>query len=270
MASLISLIRAISMAHLRAFSFTDDSTNVTLETSTSPFSTSVVQSHEQRSLFLHPLDPAVHLFRLRQLLSSAYQRIFQSSRDNDKERIQVVASCLRSLESWMVQLPTVMPRPMKKLFRSEFLFGNILILSSQELFDAMRSHAKALIFKSAVEYADIMSSIDNGSEKLAFYTSYDSLRASFIAEQLIIILEDKSFHLFASGMLDTSQSGNNLPPFPSIPKWTSGEIISKAAKCLNEIERILIFFNDKFGDPSLVTKFRQNAVGLKQMLFSTR
>lgn len=262
--------RAISMAHRRAFSFTDDSSNVTFPRNQNPFSLSSSSAHEQQQVFLHALDPAIQLFQLRQLQSSAYQKLFNSSLRRTKEPWQIISDSLHEMHLWMAQLPNIIRKPMKKLLRAELLFGSILILSPPGLSSSLKSYGKALLFSYACEFADIMSSVNGDQEKFAFYTSHDILRASFVARRFLGILRDGSGQFLDSAMPEAPPSGSGGVPPPSLLKWKTDEILNKAINCLDRLDKTLENLSTRYDNPEPWKNFKDDSKALKEMLFHRR
>ena len=262
--------RTISMAHRRAFSFTDDSSNVAFPFNQKPFSVSSTSAREHEQVFLHALDPAIQLFQLRQLQSSAYQKLFQSGQQRIKEPWQIMSDCLHEMHLWIAQLPNVIRKPMKKLLRSEVLFGSILILSPPGLSSSLKSYRTALLFNYACEYADIMSSINGEQEKFAFYTSHDILRASFVARRFLAILRDESGQFLNSTLPLAPPPGSGSVPQPSHLKWTTDEILIKAISCLDRLDKTLEHLSIRYGYSERWKEFRDDSEVLKEMLFHRR
>ncbi|MCJ1428479.1 hypothetical protein MMC29_006389 [Sticta canariensis] len=268
--SVYTLDRTISMAHRRAFSFTDDSSNVAFPINQKPFSVSSTSAREQEQVFLHALDPAIRLFQLRQLQSSAYQKLFQSSQQRIKEPWQIMSDSLHEMHLWIAQLPNVIRKPMKKLLRSEVLFGSILILSPPGLSPSLKSYRTDLLFNYACEYADIMSSINGDQEKFAFYTSHDILRASFVARRFLAILRDESGQFLNSTLSLAPPPGSGSVPQPSHLKWTTDEILIKAISCLDRLDKSLEHLSVRYDYPEPWKEFKDDSKVLKEMLFLRR
>lgn len=262
--------RTISMAHRSAFSFTDDSSNVAFPSNQKPFSISSTSAREQEQVFLHALDPAIQLFRLRQLQSSTYQKLFKSGLQKIKEPWQIMSDSLHEMHLWMAQLPNVIRKPMKKLLRSELLFGSILILSPPGLTSSLKSYGKALLFSYACEFADIMSSINGDQEKFAFYTSHDILRASFVARRFIAILRDGSGQFLDGAMPEAPPPGSGSVPPPSLLKWETDERVNRAVSCLDRLDKTLEHLSIRYDYPEPWKEFKDDSKVLKEMLFLRR
>ena len=255
------LYRSISLAHLRAFSFTDDSISIT-----SPRQR--VGSPGTNQVFLNDLDLATHLARLRQIESKAYQKLFQSSRLKPDEPWPIISSSIEDIHRFCCELPDAIEDPIKKLLRCEALYSSILILSPPDLDDDIIDYGKFLIFEYAVKYADLMSSVGSETEQFAFYSSLDMLRASFIMKRfLALLLSD--FALFFSNSM-------SIPPLhiptssgaPVIQRRTIGDMLNRAHNCLNMCDNTLEYLELRFGYTDPLTEFRVQSSDVRQLLQS--
>lgn len=255
------------MAHLRAFSFTDDSSNVVFPSNQKPFSLTSTSARENEQVFFHTLDPAIQLLHLRRLQSAVYQTLYKSSPHSPKERWQITYDSLRSMHHWMAQIPAVIRKPVKKLFRSELLFGSILMLTASVSNNTtFKLSVNALLFSYTCEYADLMSSIGGDLEKFAFYTFHDILRASYIADRLIALLRDESNQI-THGITSDALPSNLIPLLPpAFSQWDAEAVASKAARCLECLDQTLEYLGIRFGQDEQLTEFRDKAKDVREML----
>ena len=247
------------MVHIRAFSFTDDSTSITRPRQR-------VASPDTSRVFLHDLNPATQLSRLRQVESDAYQKLFQSSRPALEEPWTIISSSIEDMHKICSELPDQIKNPIKKLLRCEALYSSILILSPPDLDDDLTDYGKFLIFEYAVEYADLMSSVGSDAEQFAFYTSHDMLRASFVVKRLLALLLS-DFALFFRG------SASKPPPqaptssgAPVLPYRAVGEMLSRAYNCLNLCDKTLEYLELRFGYTDPLKEFRVQSSDVRQLL----
>lgn len=259
------------MTHLRAFSFTDDSTNVASRMEPNPALTAFTGPGEQNQLFLHQLDPAMQILQLRQMQSSIYQMNFQSRNHNEQETWPMVTNFLQKIQVWAEKIPDVIRGPMKQLFRSEVLYGCIIVLSPPGS-TTTNSYGAALLFSYAIEYADILSSIKVDLENFAFYTSNDLLRTSHVAERFLQVLKETPSRILDEGMPEPSTSSSNssaLVP-PSLPNWSVGDVLNKAVICLERLEQTLENLGQRFDKPDALTEYKIKSTGVRLMLDSRR
>lgn len=254
-----TLHRSISLVHIRAFSFTDDSASVTHPRQR-------VGSPDTGLVFLHDLNPAIHLSHLRQIESHAYQKLFQSRRPALEEPWPIISSSIEDMHIFCSKLPDQIKNPIKKLLRCEALYSSILILSPPDLDDDLTDYGKFLIFEYAVEYADLMPSVGSDAEQFAFYTSHDMLRASFIVKRLLALLLSDFALFFGSSVSRPPPQAPTSSGAPVLQQRTIGEMLSRAYNCLNLCDKILEYLGLRFGYADPLKEFRVQSSDVRQLL----
>ena len=254
-----TLRRSISLVHMRAFSFTDDSAVVTR-------ARQKVTAPDINRGFLCDPDPALYLKNLRLIESDAYQKLFQSSRRVLEEPWPIISHAVEDMHKLSSELPGQIKVPIKKLLRCEALYSSILILSPPDLENDITDYGKFLIFEYAIEYANLMSSVGNDAEEFAFFTSLDMLRASFIVKRLLALFIS-DFALFFDGSV-------SRPPLqvqtasgaPTIQRRTVGEMLSQALNCLTLCDNILQYLGLRFGYPDPLKEYRVQSSDVQRSL----
>lgn len=220
---------------------------------------------QQDQLFLRQLDPAMQILQLRQMQSAAYQLNFQSRTRNELESWSSVTNFLQKIQLWADNLPNVILRPMKQLLRSEVLYGCIIMLSPAGSIQ-INPYGTALLFSYAVEYAEIMSSVDGNLNNFAFCTSNDIIRASHVAERFLRVLTEKPPRLLDEGMPEFSPSNSGSVTPPSLPTWSVGDVLEKAMTCLDMLDRTLDNLSQRFDNPVPLNEYRIKSTGVRTML----
>lgn len=275
--------RMISMTHLKAFSFTDDSTNVASSFTDDsnnvafrwdprPYSVTWNGLHEQHQLFLRQLHPAMQILQLRQMQSSVYQLNFQTRNRSDHDTWPSVVNFLEKTQLWAEKIPNVIQRPMKQLLRSEVMYGCIIALSPPG-FTHINAYGTALLFTYTVEYASIMSTVDGDLKHFAFCTFNDILRASHVADRFLSVIAENSWStLLHEGMPKSCSmslhSGFVTPP--SLPPWSVIDVLDKAVMCLKMLERTLDNLGQRFDKPGPLKEYKIKSKGVRFMLDSRR
>ena len=216
------------MVHRRAFSFTDDSANVAPEVAT------------REQIFRQALEPATQLRRLRQLESSTYQKLYHSNRGTTNDPWPIIAGGLSETRAWAENLPQSISRPSRMLFLSEVLYVDILFLSAPGTADLSSEHINATVFEYAVQYAEATSVIIRSSEELAFYTSHDVLRASFVALRFLDVVEAGSTYLFSGPLTEPpSNSTAVVLPHPRRPDRAVEDMVKLAIRTIAILDKVL-------------------------------
>lgn len=253
------------MVHRGGFSFTDASACIT-----SPL---VSGRHEGGSnghqLFLRSLEAASQLEHLREIQSSAYQKLFQSEDLNHQDAWPTISRALHETQCWNENLPKSLPNnrieSLRKPFRSDVLSSSILILSPN-LTGALSDYGKFLIFEYTAEYADLMASACGAHEQFAFYTYYHLLGASFVADRFIRLLYYDTAVIF-NDALPLAPFGSVPPNGPStIPALTVGERVNRAYRTLTLLEKTLASLGTRFDFPEHVNDFKSRSNPVRHSL----
>lgn len=164
------------------------------------------------------------------------------------------------------ELPDQIKNPIKKLLRCEALYSSILILSPPDLDDDLTDYGKYLILEYAVEYADLMSSVGSDAEQFAFYTSYDMLRASFVVKRLLALLLSDFALFFGNSVSRPPPLAPTSSGAPVLPHRTTGEMLSRAYKCLKLCDKTLEYLELRFGYTDPLKEFRVQSSDVRHLL----
>ena len=246
--------RAISMVHRRAFSFTDDSANVGSD----------ISFHE--GSLTHAVIPAQQLLRLRQLQSSIYQRLYWSSAKSTGNEWTVLSASLTEMHSWAVNMPASITPIMRALFLSELMYGYILMVSAPNLFGSSREYAGAIILDSAARYADQMYYVTQNFEEAASYTSHDVLRACYVGERLVDVIEQRNPYVFGTVPSKHPDILSSRPPLAEIRHRTLEDALKRTTKCIIRLDSVLEYLCGQYEYPELLAAFRLRSAGPLQQL----
>ena len=258
------------MVNQRAFSFTDDSTDIASRALTLP------DPLQSRSPFSLGFEPATNLVRLRRIQSPAYQKIFQSERRPIHALWPIICEAIRDMEQWYLSLQV--NQALRHRAHCEILFSNILMLTPLNWIDELPEQGKFLVFRYAKEYADqIYSSIKDGSEFVGFYTSHDLLRASFVAQRFVNLLQSHYPLLISASVPSLSSAAPEVVAPPSVETgWTgpnlhesSGNISEQLLRiydCLGHLEIAIRYFGSRYGYTDPLNEYKMDLNKLKQTL----
>ncbi|KAI9722253.1 MAG: hypothetical protein M1812_001725 [Candelaria pacifica] len=249
-----SLDRSLSMVQGRAFSFSDDSTNVTLPACSSNTSAPGLSWNDQ--LWLQPLSPAVHLFRVRLMQSAWYQELFQSDRVAWAEPVSYMFSLIQELKDWREAIPHSTPASIKDLFELEVLYSHIHASAPNGKVHMVCEESRYLQFLSCLEYAEKIATVTNESSP-AFYTFYDALRASFVGAQFLETLWTNQDLILSGEVPKPLATAAVIVPLPS-PGERNGNA-PRAIKCIEQLTDVLELFGHRWGYMTLRDRFRDDS-----------
>ncbi|APA14627.1 hypothetical protein sscle_13g093970 [Sclerotinia sclerotiorum 1980 UF-70] len=249
-----SLDRSISMVHARAFSFTDDSSNVEYP-SVSPTFPSM--DHRDSVSGPHSMEAAHLLWQLRRAQSSWYQELFQSSREPLPQGSTYLWKMCREMREWSESFPDSLPLVFKDFFDLELLYSYVYCLAPSCRVHVVSDYAKNLIFEYAITYMQRIFPISQDPINKAFYTYHDALRVYFIGSQLMAVLSDSQDQIFNGSRIASGASSSSLPPLPAV---TGLGQIDRSINCINHIKESLRTFGRRWEDSkALLSSFDAQA-----------
>ncbi|KAL3420676.1 fungal specific transcription factor domain-containing protein [Phlyctema vagabunda] len=264
--SVYALDRSISMAHARAFSFTDDSTSVAYPSSSPSDSLSGMNSSIPGP---QSMSAALLLFQLRWAQSSWYQELFQSSREPMRHSSSYIWQMCSDMREWSERLPDALPLAFRTLFELELLYSYIYCLAPSGRVPHVMELGKTLIFEYSIAYVEKIFPISNGSINAAFYTYHDALRVYFIGSQFIAVLSENQETLL-TGIIPYIPMVPGSSPAPPIPENDSGsDNIDRSIRCIKQIKEILRTFGQRWEDSdALQSSFSMQADPLLSILYA--
>jgi len=245
------------MVHSLSFSFTDDSTGIQ-------------PPHERalpsKRLFLHSLDPAIQMTRLRRVQSEAYQKLFQSRRMPLNDHWPIAFNAINETNQWMLNSLSSITKQSRDLLRCEMLYGNVLFLTPTDWYDVLPDYGRFLVFEFALEYSDLIFPVISDPVRSAFCTSHQLWHTLYIARRFVSVLSRDSSLLLQG----------SIPKAPShLMVATQGldtlhrpgnHTANKALECLDLMEKTLDYLGAKHGysDPS--KEIKSSSASLRQTL----
>ncbi|KAI9673549.1 MAG: hypothetical protein M1829_004056 [Trizodia sp. TS-e1964] len=234
-----SLDRSISMVHVRAFSFSDDSANVLLPSA--PGATSLPIESWEKQLWRQPLDTALHLFQIRRIQSAWYQEIFQSGRAPFAKPDQYIWGVFKEMREWSRSVPDSVSADTKEYFEIELLYNYIYALTPSGKVHKISEIGKTLVFEHSISYASKIEAVTSNPQNREFYTFHDGLRVYFVGQQFLDVFwqnQDQLLHGHTPDVGTALPPGHIAPP----PVGKSGGLrdnISRTIKCINQINNTL-------------------------------
>ncbi|CZT05273.1 related to GAL4-like transcriptional activator [Rhynchosporium agropyri] len=238
-----SLDRSISMVHARSFSFTDDSTSVILPVGTATLSPPGKASANGPQ----SLESALLLFQLRQLQSSWYQELFQSSRDPLQNSSTYIWQMCQEMREWSESFPDGLPLAFKEFFDLELLYSYVYCLAPSCRVQTVVNYGKTLIFEYSIAYMQKIFPISRDPVNTAFYTYHDALRVYFVGSQFISVLLDNQDQLL-NGDSQYAPVLAGAPPPPPLPNNAGVDSIDRSVKCVTRMKETLRTFGHRWED----------------------
>jgi hypothetical protein len=248
------------MVHARAFSFTDDSINVSYPSPVALVAPETTGSSLTRP---HSLETALLLFQLRRGQSSWYQQLFQSTREPLQQASTYIWQMCQDMHEWADSFPDSLSPVFKDFFDLELLYSYVYCIAPSCRVQSVPDYGKTLIFEYSISYIQNIFRISRDPVNSAFYTYHDALRVYFIGSQFLAVLTDNQDQLL-NGIISYISSSPGSPPPPPIPR-SNGKIdnVDRSIDCITHIKETLRTFGHRWDDAqALQSSFEAQAGSL--------
>lgn len=253
-----SLDRSISMVHARSFSFTDDSTSVALPSQP-------MGSNDSNGKIIHgprSIETALLLFQLRQIQSSWFQELFQSSRDQLQNSNIYIWQMCQEMREWSESFPDSLPLAFKEFFDLELLYSYVYCLAPSCRVQTVSTYGKTLICEYSIAYMQKIFPISRDPINVAFYTYHDALRVYFVGSQFLAVLSGDLDQLL-NGIVTLTPSLAGSPPPPPLPSNAGVDNVDRSINCIKHIKETLRTFGHRWEDSKvLLSNFESQAESL--------
>lgn len=278
--------RSTSLVQTRAFSFSDDASQVALPFNTS--TTSPKHTSPQAQVFLQSFDAALAYFKIREIQSEWYMDLFQSGRDPWHDPYPYIWKIYAKMTEWFNNLPASSLPSTKSFFELELLYSYVYILSPSPRIPHIHDYAQRLIFEHCIGYAtNLLALISKQSNTTKPpITFYDAMRAYMTGRQFVDVVSrnldvilDPIPPVTPAPAAPQVASEDPLappvqtppPPFPSpiIPEGltTPQDPTIRAITAINDFTTILSRFGLRFGFTHWRDRFQRESTTLLQQLY---
>ncbi|KAG6014741.1 hypothetical protein E4U43_006201 [Claviceps pusilla] len=246
-----ALDRAVSMAHARPFSFSDDSTNVAFPHGfkhTEKAAASKAISGPQSA------DPALLLFQLRRAQSYWYQVLYQSDTTPLSDPVSFLWQMCLDMREWQESLPGTLPVDIRQMFEQELRYSYVYCLAPSNKAPHITDYTRLLIFEYSLEYLNTMYEIAYSGLHAALYTYHDALKVYFMANQFLAVLRDaQDLILSGAHVAPPPCAPGSAPPAPiprrrikpGVPIETN---LDRSLWCLERTPKTLELYGMRWGD----------------------
>ena len=240
------------MVHARAFSFTDDATNVGW-----PRPSSFSRRASITGQMLSGSEPAFLLFQLRRAQSHWYQALFQSDPTPLPDSSSFIWQMCQEMKVWAEALPGSLPVGMRALFDLEVRYSFVYCIAPSARAPHMTDYGRLLIFEHAIAYLDRIYEISHSGVNTALYSYHDALRVFFMASQFVAVLRDAGDVLLSGLPIQpppsTTAYGARVAPQPlPLPSRPGGphahDNLERSIACLERTTLTLARYGERWDD----------------------
>ncbi|KND95220.1 Pyrimidine pathway regulatory protein 1 [Tolypocladium ophioglossoides CBS 100239] len=250
-----ALDRAISMAHARTFSFTDDAVNVAFPSTSS---IGLKQSMPGGIAGPQSADPARLLFQLRRAQSFWYQELYQSNPTPLSNPSSFLWQMCLEMREWGESLPDTLPAGTRRMFEQELWYSYVYCIAPSARAPQITDYTRTLIFEYSLAYLNCMHDTAHGGLNNAFYTYQDALKVYFMANQFIAVLRDAEDLLLSGAQVRPPVSIPGSAPAPPIPRRQVrpgapvDENVERSLWCLERIPNTLALYGARWDDATML------------------
>ncbi|KAJ5597641.1 hypothetical protein N7537_007725 [Penicillium hordei] len=255
------LDRGLSPAMHRTYSFSDGSVNVALPSITAPGA-----PIEQTHIFLRSPAPALHIVKIRQILSAGYQEMHYSGRDPSPQPLVLIWTLCWRAREWFHQCPPNAPNHFSLLYRLELLYTIIILLSPSHRYPTLHDYNKALLFDRCMDYISQIHQVLENPSALPFLTYLDIQRVHQVGRLFVDVLSCNYDKLISA----------TVPVPPSIPAGTPEPPVlgdedlfnchARAIRCLSYIRDMLKYCDRKWDMHGHLEQFEEESASIEKTL----
>ncbi|KAJ5994614.1 hypothetical protein N7451_010338 [Penicillium sp. IBT 35674x] len=259
------LDRGISTAFQRTFSFSDDSVSVEMPTISNSMRSS---ASEQSHIFLRSPAPALHIVKIRQILSAGYTDMHYSSREpSPQPLVQIWTLCYRA-QQWLNECPQNAPNHFPFLYRLESLYTIIVLLSPSHRYPTLCDYNNALLFDRSMDYISQIHQVLDEPNYLPFLNFLDIQRVQQVSCRFVEVLS-QNYDLLLSTTVPTPPAVPAGTPDP--PMLVEGDRMNcrpRAIRCLSYIRDLLTYADRKWNLRAPLEKFERDSAALQDLLMN--
>ncbi|KAJ5758467.1 hypothetical protein N7520_005623 [Penicillium odoratum] len=262
---LYALDRGLSSALQRTFSFSDDSVSVEMPSTSNSTNSSV---NEQSHIFLRSPAPALHIVRIRQILSVGYADMYYKSREpSEQPLVQIWTLCHRA-QQWYNECPQNSPSHFSLLYRLEKLYTIIILLSPSHQYPILCDYNSALLFDRSMDYISLIHQVLETPGSLPFLNFLDIQRVHQIARRFVEVLSQNYDLLLSTTVPSPPPVPAGTPAPPILDEEDRINCRPRAIRCLSYIRDLLEYSARKWELRAPLEEFERESAALNDLLLN--
>ncbi|KAF9250021.1 transcriptional regulator family: Fungal Specific TF [Penicillium roqueforti] len=259
--SIYCLDRGLSPAMQRTYSFSDGSVNVALPSITAPGALL-----EQTHIFLRSPGPALHIVKIRQILSAGYQEMHYSGRDPSPQPLVLIWTLCWRAREWFQQCPKNAPNHFSLLYRLELLYTIIILISPSHRYPILHDYSKALLFDRCMDYISQIHQVLENPSALPFLTYLDIQRVHQVGRIFVNVLSDNYDMLISAAVPAPPPVPAGTPEPPVLGDEDLFNCHARAIRCLSYIRDMLKYCDRKWDIHGHLEQFEDESASIEKTL----
>lgn len=221
---------------------------------------------EQNHIFLRSPVPALHIAKIRQILSTGYQEMYYNGHEPSQQPLILTWTLCSKAREWFENSPTNAPHHFSFLYRLEFLYTTAIILSPSHRYPVICDFNKVLLLDYCINYVSQLHRVLESPGMLPFMTFLDIQRAHQVGRLIVDILTG-SYHLLLSPSVPAPPpvpQGTPDPPF--LADEDRVNFPARALRCLTYIHDLLQHCVRKWDTCLPLEQFEQSSAPIRKRL----
>ncbi|KAJ6126889.1 hypothetical protein N7523_002501 [Penicillium sp. IBT 18751x] len=258
---LYSMDRGMSTALQRTFTFSDDSVNVAM-----PSAGTGTSLDDNNHIFLRSPAPALHIVKIRRILSRGYQDMYYSSREVSTQPLVSIWTLCAQSRQWYNECPKNAPNHFSLLYRLELIYTIIILLSPSHRYPVLSDYNKALLFDRCMDYISQIHQVLANPSLLPFLTFFDIQRVHQVGHKFVEILSDNFDMVLSPTIPSPPPVPAGTPDPPKLHEEDRLNIRARAIRCIDYIRDLLKVCARKWELRAPLEEFERLSAPLGKML----
>ncbi|GAQ08378.1 hypothetical protein ALT_5699 [Aspergillus lentulus] len=260
------LDRGVSTALERTLSFSDGSVNVALPSVTTAPGFALADASD---VFLHSAQPAWHIVKIRQILSTAYHNKYEYENEASLPNATSTWTLCYKAQEWLENAPQNTAGPFTILYTLESLYTTVIILSPMHRYIGTSDYSKVLLFERCMDYIRKLHQILETPSLVPLMTYLDIQRAYQVSSWFLDLLDRHSELVLNRSVPPLPNIPFEIPEPPAIDNKDRLNCHARASVCLDYTQDLLQFCLRKWGIATLLETFQTISASARERLMQS-
>ncbi|GFF98096.1 putative C6 transcription factor [Aspergillus lentulus] len=260
------LDRGVSTALERTLSFSDGSVNVALPSVTTAPGFALADASD---VFLHSAQPAWHIVKIRQILSTAYHNKYEYENEASLPNATSTWTLCYKAQEWLENAPQNTAGPFTILYTLESLYTIVIILSPMHRYIGTSDYSKVLLFERCMDYIRKLHQILETPSLVPLMTYLDIQRAYQVSSWFLDLLDRHSELVLNRSVPPLPNIPFEIPEPPAIDNKDRLNCHARASVCLDYTQDLLQYCLRKWGIATLLETFQTISASARERLMQS-